>query len=209
MKQNTLPGISRANHSNLGRDFERELETAHDIYRIRGIADIRKIPHVWTFISAKEYLKLKTKLPASMLAQTNDGKFLQRTKSDVDFVGGGRDFHLALDAKSITGKRFPMDKLSPHQLEKLLSRTKCGAVAGLLIKFSDEDRGFFVSADYLRRRSEMLFKAQIGKRIAPRGTASLSLEDLEKHGVEIYRNKRNGVWDYLEIVLNNRFNSSK
>ena len=44
--------------------------------------------------NGQEYDKLE--LEPSMLAETESGSFLQRIKSDVDFVGGGMVFSLAI-----------------------------------------------------------------------------------------------------------------
>lgn len=204
MTQNNLPGITRANHSNLGREFENELETVHEMYRLQRRADIRKIPHVWTFISENEFIKLKQKLPASMLARTEHGKYLQRTKSDVDFIGGGSEMFLAFDAKTVSGNTFPLANLEGHQLRNLMLRRQCGAIAGIMLKFNQFNRVFFVPATFLQRRSEMLSVAKFGKRRAAPGTASLSIPDLEKSALEIQPIR--GIFDYLSTLtmLKNR-----
>lgn len=204
-RQANLPGVSRADHSNQGADFEKELETVHDFYRLQRVADIRKIPHRWAQISESEFQKIKLKLPASMLATTADGKRMQRMKSDVDFVGGGQykgsGFHIAFDAKSVAGSRFPFANVESHQLRNLRERTRVGAIAGLMIRFNWDNRVFFAPAEFLDVRYETMIRASYGKRTAPRGTASLSIQNLEEFCLEIFPDKKNGLLDYLPNVI--------
>lgn len=192
-----MPGIKRTNHANLGKSFEQELEAVHQLYLMRRIADIRKIPHRWDIISYETYQKLYLKLPASMLATTNDGKYMQRMKSDVDFIGGGKDFHIAFDAKFTVSNRFSLSRIEPHQLRKLLDRRRCGAIAGLMIKIGGTV--FFADAGFLEKRCDEMLRASRGR--ALRGTSSLSIDDLKKNTIEILTDRRNGTLDYLPQIL--------
>ena len=209
-RQNHLPGVSRADHSNLGADFEAELDAVHHFYRLQRAADIRKIPHKWNLISEAGYLKLRQKLPASMLARTDDGKFMQRVKSDVDYLGGGRlsgpqfpegrSFSLAFDAKSVRGARFPLANVEPHQLVKLRDRARCGYLAGLMVRFSEAGRVFFAGVDFVARRVEEMEKQKRGRR-ARAGTASIPLQDFIRFTIEIPPNPKNGLYDYLTRIV--------
>lgn len=183
--QNSLPGIAVADHSGLGADWEREISATNQWYALQKWADVRKVPHNWTFISEKEYRKMQAKLPASFLAQTDDGKFMQRMKSDVDFTGGGvlggkrftfdsvdggKRFSVCFDAKQTKGDRFPLQNVEEHQIRKLKDRSRCGWVSGLLVRFSDRNRAFFVSADLLDSRYDQMLALKRGNRAKP-GTA--------------------------------------
>lgn len=193
-----------ADHSNQGKDFEADLDAVHDWYRRQGWADVRKIPHAWQFISEREYLKLQSKPPPSHLAKTEDGRFMQRVKSDVDFTGGGffRDFGFGIvfDAKSVKGDRFPLSNLESHQLHKLRERSRCKMLAGIMLRFKDYNRVIFVPYQYLNQRYEYWLRSKSGGRAAA-GTASVSLADAEQNGVEIFRHKNNMLWDWLPCLV--------
>jgi hypothetical protein len=161
-------------------------------------------------VTEKECRKLQGKLPASHLAQTDDGKFLQRAKSDVDFTGGGRlpetesrlkqdCFSICFDAKDCRGGRFPLGSVADHQVRKLKDRARCGWVSGLLIRFADKGRAFFLSADLLETRFDRMLAQSTGKRAKP-GTASISFTDIEQLCSEIFRHPDNGLWDWLPVV---------
>lgn len=195
--QQTLFGV--ADHANMGIEFEKELETAHDWYRLQGWADVRKIPSSWSFISFSEYQKLQQKLPGAHLAVTDDGRYMQRVKSDVDFVGAGERFGICFDAKVASGKSFPLANIPAHQLAKLKSRARCRIIAGVMIYMAAYDRVFFVPYRYLEQRETVLLQ-QSGRRAKP-GTASISLSDLETHAVEIFRHKMNMNWDWLKALV--------
>lgn len=135
-----------------------------------------------------------------MLARTDDGKYLMRVKSDVDFVGGGRNYSIAFDCKETSANRFPLTNIESHQMHKLRDRARCGIIAGIMLKFTKYQRLFFIHYDLLNRRIEKMEKHKFGKRAKP-GTASLSLEDCENFAVEIRPNKMNGLWDYLPKLL--------
>jgi penicillin-binding protein-related factor A (putative recombinase) len=211
--QNNLPGVSVADHSNLGADWENQLETTHEWYARQRIADVRKVPHSWALIPENEYRKLQLKLPKSMLAQTDDGKFMQRMKSDVDFTGGGhlggtsrggaivggRRFSICFDAKQTKDNKFPLGNIEEHQILRLKTRSRCGWVSGALVLFTQFDRAFFISADYLDIRYTRMLARKRGRRALP-GTASISFADIEQLTIEITRNKSNGLWDWLPIV---------
>ena len=188
-----------ANHSNQGKDFEKQLEAVHDWYRLQGLADVRKIPNSWKFISMSEYQKLLVKLPPSHLANTADGRYMQRVKSDVDFVGAGENFGICFDAKVCKTKTFPLANIENHQFYKLRERDKCKIIAGVIVYLGFYDRAFFVPYKFLEKKQTILQK-QTGRRAAP-GTASISLAELESNAAEIFRHKSNFLWDWLKAIV--------
>ncbi len=199
--QINLPGIKVATHSNLGKDFESDLEAVHDFYRLRCLADVRKIPNGWKLISETEYKNLQSKLPSSHLARTDGGSYMQRVKSDVDFSGGGKTssgklFAIVFDAKQTNGSRFPLSNIEEHQLLKLKSRFRCGIVSGIMLQFNEADRVFFVPFEYLDARFEIWLKGKITRRRAAKGIASISIEEASQNSIEIYRHRQNMLWDW-------------
>lgn len=199
-EQNSLPGIRVSNHSNLGVNLEKEMEAVHEWYRLKRIADIKNVPRSWSFISANEYQKQQGKSFPKMLARTDDGKYMIRVKSDLDFAGGGRNFSIAFDCKETSANRFPLGNVEPHQLLKMRDRAKCGIISGIMLKFTKYNRLFYVHFDFLNRRIEEMEKQKLGRRAKP-GTASLTLADCESSAVEIKPDKINGLWDYLPQLL--------
>lgn len=200
--QSNLPGITRADHSNLGKHWEAELAAAHQWYAAQKWACIVQTPNSWKFIAENDYRRLRQKLPASHLARTDHGRFMQRVKSDVDFTGGGffknKHFFIAFDAKTHAGNRFPLAGVESHQLDKLRNRARCGALGGVMLYLSDHRRAFFIPVSYLDARNETLNSSN---RRAKPGTASISVEELEANAVEIFRHRQNMLWDWLPILV--------
>lgn len=188
-----------ANHSNQGKDFENELETLHDLYRRNRLADVRKNPNNWSFISQAEYIKLQNKLPPAHLAKTGDGRYMQRVKSDVDFSGGGENFAIAFDSKVCSGNTFPLGNVESHQSHKMRERHRCRIITGAMVYMAKFGRVFFVPFAYLEMRDTALRK-QTGRR-AKKGTASISLIELEANAIEIPKNKSNALWDWYPQLV--------
>ena len=191
--------FNRADHANLGRDWEAELETVHEWYRLSGKADIVKNPHEWVFISNNDYQKKSSKYDPRMFAVTDNGTRLMRSRSDVDYSGGGKGFSICFDAKSSKGRLFPLSNVSPHQLARLRQSASCGTIAGFMIKMKDLDRVFFFPVGVMNSRFDN-WQRQPGKRVKA-GIASLSIEDLTNLGIEIPKHRTNQLWDYLPRLL--------
>lgn len=196
--------LNSTNHSNLGRGFEKELAAVHEWYRLQGLADIEKNPSAWAFISEKEYreklwLVEKGKGAAGSLAVCDNGRKMMRVTSDVDFTGGGKDFSVCFDAKETKEDRMPMSGLRPHQIQRLMMSSRCGVIAGFMIKLLKANRVFFVPVKFVRGKEEELLK-QTSRRAKP-GTASLSIEEMEVNGIEIFRHKMNTLWDWLPVLV--------
>jgi penicillin-binding protein-related factor A (putative recombinase) len=197
--------VSRhVDRSNLGRGFEKELDAVHEWYRAQGWADIVQNPNTWQIVSEKRYLeKLKLvqqhKAAPGSLAVCDNARKMMRVTSDVDFTGGGANFSICFDAKETKEDRLPMSSLRDHQIQRLVSSSRCGTIAGFMIRMLKHNRVFFVPAAYARRRENAL-AVQSGRR-AKSGTASLSIEDLEANAIEIHRHKLNTLWDWLPVLV--------
>ncbi len=206
-RQETLPGIARANHSNRGAGFEAELAATHDWYRRSGLIDVVKNPSEWIFISEKEYRgqigRIAEKLAAAgTIAETDNGRFLMRVPSDVDFSGGNDKFSVCFDAKETAENRVPLPMLKPHQIARLKQSARCGTRAGFMVKLVKAERVFFVPAAVADRKYEIWLKSSYGKKRAPAGAASLSLAELELHALEIKKNRQNSLWDWYVWLAN-------
>lgn len=198
--QANLPGVEVADHSNRGLQWEKEIEAVNDFYRLQGTADVVKNPSGWVYISESEYQKLLEKqrnglLPKGMTAVSDDMRKMARVQSDVDFSGGSRGF--VFDAKQTRGDALPLKNVKQHQIIRLKRSARCGNVAGLLIKFTDHNRAFFISAAFMDKKFEgWLKQTSIRGRRAKPGAASITIEELELHGVEIKKHKYNDLWDW-------------
>src|SRR5438045_1599613 len=190
--------FGRADHSNLGRAWENELEAVHDFYRLQGKADIVKNPNDWDFISEREYSIASTKYNAGMFARTDNGRRLMRARSDVDFSGGGKGFAICFDAKFTEKPHFPLANISDHQLVRLKQSARCGTIAGFMIKLGVHDRVFFLPIKQADERF-MHWQTHRGRRAKP-GMASINVDDLASIGVEITQSKINGLWDWLPVI---------
>lgn len=196
MKQGAF--FKRANHSNLGKEFEAELSAVHDWYRMQGWADVVQNPNEWRIIGSNEYQARLKSAPPGALAVCNNGLKMARSRSDVDFSGGGEKFSVCWDAKQTGGNRFPISSMKAHQIDRLVKSAKCGTVAGFMIKFTELDRVFFLQAG-VAREFENRYLRQAGK--VKRGTASISVEQMEENATEIFKNKLNRFWDWLPIMI--------
>jgi recombination protein U len=191
--------FNRADHSNRGREFENELMAVHDFYRLQRLADIVKNPSEWVFITNNAYDKKSSKYSPGHFARTDIGQRIMRVRSDVDFSGGGKNFSICFDAKESQGKIFPLSNVHPHQIHRLRQSSRCGTIAGFMVKMVDVDRVFFVRAELMEARFE-IWQRQPGRRAKP-GTASISLEDLGDFSIEIRKDPKNMLWNYLPFVV--------
>lgn len=186
---------SNQNHTHLGREFERMLEQAHAVYAVKKMADVKKNPVEWKYISKSGYDKMKH-YRQDFVAQTNTGRFIMRVKSNIDFSGvaGGR--HVMFDAKQVSRMNFPLADLPEHQLRTLLFSERCGAISGLMIYFSTYKRTFFVPAGYVDRvGTQMLVKG---------GKKSISLSDCGENGTEIPKTAMIEC-DWLSVLIDKSF----
>jgi len=173
---------------------------------MRGAADIVKNPSEWVFIGEYEYRQIEAKIHAKLLApgliaQTDNGRFMKLVPSDIDFAGGGRGFAVCFDAKATNGDRFPLLNIKPHQVQRIKESAKCGTIAGFMIRFTEHRRVFFIRSVEISKKFENWEKSKIRGSRAAKGTASLSIAELEQNSIEIFRNKMNSTWDWLPYLV--------
>lgn len=193
--------FKRADHSNLGREWENALIAVHDWYRMQRRADVVKNPSEWVFVGPQAYMKVIRNCDPGMLAITANGRHLIRSRSDVDFSGGGRGFSICFDAKHCEQKLYPLANLTDHQIRRLIDSSRCGCISGFMLRMEMFNRVFFIPAAYADDRKTALQRQ--GSKRAKAGTASLSISDLEQNCVEIHRNHINGLWDWLPALVRN------
>lgn len=197
--QPTLTGVSVADHSNLGAGFEAEIAHVNGIYLNKKLVDVVRNPNAWEFVTGRDYFHYKSLYEKGdrRAARTGDGRYLRRCYSDVDFSGSSRGF--IFDTKETRGKSFPLANVEEHQVLRLVRSAECGNVAGALIKFTELDRVFFAPAAFLEEKYTAWKRSAAANRQAARGTASISIAELEAHGIEVFRDKA-GNWDWLKVL---------
>ena len=107
----------------LGKEFENQVEAIGEIYRFNKLAIIEKTPE-----------------PMKILKHIDHGKFetVFQKSAQPDFKGvikGGRT--VVFDAKFTESDRIPYQALSDFQRETLLAYSELGAMAFVLVGFSD------------------------------------------------------------------------
>jgi recombination protein U len=147
-KQKHLPGIKVANHSKRGDELEKALERTHGEYLFRRLADVRKNPQQWNYVSDRWLLKHPQ--PPSRIATCGDGQKMIRVKTSVDYVGGGRNFSIKFDAKDSAGVSIPLNNFSQHQIDEVRDAVRCGMIAGFLICFYEQDAIYFASGELIQ-----------------------------------------------------------
>lgn len=203
-RQPNLPGTNKRSTSNLGKNFEAELKAAHDFYREKGWVDVSQNTSQWEFVP-DWWIKKKLadgRINGDMYAKTPNGSTIARVKSEPDFAGGGANFSIKFDAKESRGNSIPLGNFKPDQIHRLKLSAKCGGVTGFMVKMSEHERVFFISEKFVAEKYEawMRLKNIPGKN-APKGTASISIAELEEFGKEIKRHRINGLWDWFPVLI--------
>lgn len=181
--------FNRADHSNLGKDLEKDLEKTHYNYKHRGIADVVKNAEKWNYTGLSAYND-NYRSTHDIVAKTNSGRYLIKCASDIDFSGNLSDGRAVyFDSKQTRGKSLPLGNIKGHQIRRLADKEASGAIAGLLVYFSDLDRLFFISGSIIE---EFQIKALYKK-----GRKSIPLAAFEDVGREIFRT--NNLWDWAKV----------
>lgn len=201
-RQLTLDGIPARRGNDMGDVFERHLDSLHDYYRDRGLINVYKNAEKWTFKYGKaDNFEARWKAKADTVAKTPNGKRLLKVMSLPDYSGGNGSFSIMFDAKTTTGEKLPMDKLTGHQIGRLKQAAHCRQTAGFLIWFYEVDRVFFAPIQFVLQKEEIWHKNK-GTRAkpAPAGTASITIAELETHGKEITKSRSNASWDWFLVL---------
>lgn len=211
-RQNTLPGVTRSDNKNKGKEFEACLEAAHDFYRIQGLIDVVRNAETWVCIDklkkeqrAEDVLQHVYK-NSPVIAINGQGWIYKKQNSDVDFSGGNGSIAVVFDAKECGEDVFPLKYLKTHQITRLKQSAKCRTIAGFMIWFYRLDRVFFAPIAFVAKKEEIWLR-QAAR--AKAGTASISLEEFETHCVEVFKNKRGAFWDWFTYVCQPKLPENK
>lgn len=186
------------NHANLGRELESMLERTHEIYAAQNLAQMKKHPVEWKYTSSEAYRELLN-YRQDVTARTNTGRYIARIRSYIDFSGVAAGRFVAFDAKQVSRFNFPLGDLRSHQLTRLVAAELCGGIAGLIIRFTNYQRMFFVPASYVD---------QVNTAIADGGKKSISLKDCEVSGKEI-KQRADLECDWYPALIAGRTRSHK
>lgn len=117
------------NKANLGKQLERLLDMAHNQYRNKGVADIRKVP-----------------TPVQITGNNRGNIKGYVTKGEwVDYVGVFNGKAIVFDAKETnSATSFPLRNVSDHQYQLLKSWDAKGAVAFLIIQFTKKYEEIYI-----------------------------------------------------------------
>lgn len=156
----------------LGKNFEEQIEAISEMYRLNKLAIIEKTPE-----------------PMKILKHIEDGRFeAVFTKSaQPDFKGvikGGRT--VVFDAKFTESSKITYQALSDHQREVLMKYDELGAMAFVLVGFSDGS----------------IYKIDIKTWVNMQGIFGhkhIKQEELEKIKLRAKKGK-NGMIDFLGIA---------
>lgn len=164
----------KKSQANRGMDLEKLVEKTNEYYKSIGVADVRKVP-----------------TPTKILRHTG-GTFVGHTVKGewVDFVGIDLKGTIAFDAKECTQTRFPMKNIHEHQVELLQSWNDYGANTFILLHMKLANRYFVMPVYTLGRFYDRMLTGE-GKK----GTASISLEEIEENCMEVYK-----VGKYLDYL---------
>lgn len=165
----------KVGQGNRGMAFETAINHTNQMYAYQNIALINK-------------RSTPVKVTRSKGTKVVSGYF--ENKSTVDYDGVYRGHSIVFEAKSLSGKSFPLNNVADHQYDYLDQAQKHGARSFLLIEFRDTREVFLLPYVTLKHYKS---KADAG------GRKSIPLEDFEIHayGVEQGRGVR---VDYLAAV---------
>ena len=123
----------KINFGNRGKKLEDWVNQVNEVYKLKGIALITKIPTEFKFI---------------------DNRFFPAKKSIVDFLGVYASKAIAFDTKSTKNKTsFSLSLIHDHQEEYLNNFMQIGGIAFYLIYFEEHDQLFI-----LMQKDLFLFK---------------------------------------------------
>ncbi|HAC2411873.1 TPA_asm: Holliday junction resolvase RecU [Listeria monocytogenes] len=165
---------TRQGHANRGMQFERLIENACQIYEIKNLAIIKKLPTDWKVIRRGN--QVVSAFPAQ--------------KSTVDFSGVlNPGMAVVFEAKETKQKSFPFKNIKQHQLEYLQKARKMGAHAFILINFVEVGQIYKVDIETFLALYE---RAVQDKR------KSIPLKNFEESGEKV--STLNGIPDFLDAL---------
>ena len=125
--------------SNLGSDFETEINESNDYYRLKQIAVIHKKPTPVQIV--------KVDYPARNKAKIVEAYY--KTPSTTDYNGIYKEKYIDFEAKSCRELNFSFERIYDHQIRHLEQIDKMGGISFLIIEFSSIDEVYILPAKLL------------------------------------------------------------
>ena len=169
---------ARRGHSNLGMDFQRMLDHAHDEYRERGYGRMQRNEQKWEYTSRRR----AESFPPERRARTGHGRDMIRVKSDPDYAGGLLGRYYTFDAKEFSGTSIPLSNFDRAQVENLCASERGRCVAGFMVYSKDTAQVFFVRASQVRDAQDLVLHQGKGRGKNPK---SFNREWLIENAVQI------------------------
>lgn len=165
------------NYSNRGMNLESEINETNNYYRINDIAIIYKKPTPITIHKVNYKSRNDTVI--------EDARF--KIPSTTDYNGIYKSKYIDFEAKETSKKSFPLANIHSHQIEHLRKIINHGGIAFTIIRFSKENKTFYLEAskliDFINNNTKK----------------SIPLSFFEKNGY-IIKDKLKPRIDYLEII---------
>ena len=154
--------------SNLGSDFETEINESNDYYRLKQIAVIHKKPTPVQIV--------KVDYPARNKAKIVEAYY--KTPSTTDYNGIYKEKYIDFEAKSCRELNFSFERIYDHQIRHLEQIDKMGGISFLIIEFSSIDEVYILPAKLLVEKYEESLNG---------GRKSIPYEYIKDNGVVVER----------------------
>lgn len=154
--------------SNLGNDFETEINESNDYYRLKQIAVVHKKPTPVQIV--------KVDYPARNKAKIVEAYY--KTPSTTDYNGIYKEKYIDFEAKSCRELNFSFERIYDHQIRHLEQIDKMGGIAFLIIEFSSIDKVYILPAKLLVEKYEESLKG---------GRKSIPYDYIKDNGVLVER----------------------
>lgn len=174
--------MSKLTSKQSGDKLEKEIEKTNEYYRKNKIALINKVATPTTVIRRGK------RIVSAFFSE----------QSTLDYVGVYKGVAISFDAKRTQENRFPLSNIQDHQLKFMKEWNEQGGYTFLLIHMAKADKYILLEYEKLLIFVQLKEYNQDENGNTKRGFASITLEDLLKHGEEITIN--GNLIDYMEIV---------
>lgn len=154
--------------SNLGSDFETEINESNDYYRLKQIAVIHKKPTPVQIV--------KVDYPARNKAKIVEAYY--KTPSTTDYNGIYKEKYIDFEAKSCRELNFSFERIYDHQIRHLEQIDKMGGISFLIIEFSSIDEVYILPAKLLVEKYEESLNG---------GRKSIPYDYIKDNGVAVER----------------------
>lgn len=166
--------------SNLGDNFETEINESNEYYLNKGIAAIYKKPTPVQIVKVDYPTRNKAKIVEAYY----------KTPSTTDYNGIYKEKYIDFEAKSCRELNFSFERIYDHQIRHLERIDKLGGIAFLIIEFSSIDEVYILPAKLLVEKYEESLNG---------GRKSIPHDYIKDNGVIVSRGFAPRL-DYLKAV---------